>query len=206
MTEKDTKRYWERREGGKSSALMMVFIITIIVMLVVVTVMAGYGYAKYQEWARQPQIHVERSLFEFHDDVYEEQVNITAHVYLRNRGDKDTGPLELEWLIMPADRAADNIYIFKGRKEVESMKVDETMEITFDLRLPTGEYRIAFRTYEEDYFGYEGRQSLTVGEEDVEERAGADDEKWTEEAVPSLSFFFVILITLITTIIWRKRR
>ncbi len=185
---------------------MMVFIITIILMLVVVTFMAGYGYAKYSEWTTRPEIHVEKSLFQFHDEVYEDKVNITAHVTLNNRGDKDTGLLELEWMIMPAADASDNVFILRGEKEVDPMDIGETRDIILDFSLPMGDYRIAYRTYEDGYFGYEGRQSLSVGEDDTQAREGAEDERWTEESTPFLSLLISILTMLITTIIWRKRR
>ncbi len=206
--EKEQERFWERKADGKSSTLMIGFIISVIVMLVVVIIMAGYGYARYQDWTRRPQIHVERSLFKYHEEVHEGKVNITVHVFLKNHGEKETGPLELEWLVMPYARARDNYYIESGRRPVESMDVDETINVTFDLKLPVGSYFIAYRTYEGGYFSYEGRQSLTVTDEDVEEEAPVADEADRDAAdyAPSIPFIVVLITLLFVTLIRRKRR
>ncbi len=201
------ERFWERKADDKSSTLMIGFIITIIVMLVVVTIMAGYGYARYQDWTRRPHIHVERSLFKFHDEVHDDKVNITVHVFLRNRGEKDTGPLELEWLIMPSDWARDNYFIERGRRPVESMDVDETINVTLEFRLSEGDYRIVYRTYEDGYFSYEGRQSLSVTDEDVEEEAPPADDAARADAddMPSIPFVLVLIILVFVTLIRRKK-
>ncbi len=207
MTEKkEDERFWERRSDKRSSTLMMVFIITIITMLVVVTVMAGYGYAKYRDWTMRPEIEAAGGLFVF-QDVYEDKVNITVRVDLRNNGDSETGDLELEWLIMESRGARDNLFKEEGRKSVAPIGVDETLRVEFDLRLSTGTYIIAYRTYEDGYFSYEGRQALSVLDTDVEEPAPPAEEtdRGFADEIPSISFVVVVLILLSVTLLRRRK-
>ncbi len=200
----EKKRYWERSSGSASSKLMMGFILAVIVMLVVVSVVAGYGYIRYRELSRRPEIHVERGLFEFHREGEDDTVNITAHVTMVNRGDKDSGPLELEYMVMPADRASENIFISQDRFPVDSIDVDESIQVSFNLTLSVGNYRIAYRSYEDEFFSYEARQTLRVREDDIPED-DIEDEYAMDEDMPFVSAGTMILIIIITAIVWRKK-
>lgn len=184
---------------------MMTFIITIIIMLIVVTIMAGHGYAKYREWTRRPQIHVERSLFIYHDEIHEGKINITANVYLINQGESDTGTLELEWLIMPLNKARHNSFVERGQTTVDPMSIEERSNVSIEFRLSEGDYRIAYRTYEDGYFSYEGRQTLRVLAEDVEEAPSAEEEDRADDHTPATSFAIFGISLILITLAWRKR-
>ncbi len=173
-------------------------------MLVVVSAVAGYGYLRYRELAERPEIHVERGLFEFHREGEGDTVNITAHVTLVNRGDKDSGRLELEYLVMPANRASENIIISRGRVPVTPIGVDESVGVSFNLTLSVGDYRIAYRSYEDDFFSYEARQSLRVREDDIPED-DIEDEYRVEEDTPFISAATMIFIIILAVLIWRKK-
>ncbi len=198
------KRYWERSTSKKSSRLMISFIVSLIVMLVVVSVVAGYGYIRYRELSERPEIYVERGLFEFHREGGDDTVNITAYVTMVNSGDKDSGPLELEYMVMPADRASENIFIHQDRFPVDPIAVDESVQVSFNLTLSVGNYRMAYRSYEDDFFSYEARQGLRVKEDDIPED-DIEDEYAMDEETPFVSAATMILIIIITAVIWGKK-
>lgn len=193
-------RYWQRSTEQKSSRIMLIFVAVLIVMLIVVISMSVYGYSRYQKWKTRPKIYVNRGLFEFSNEAYQGEVNITTHVFLNNKGDEKSGELTLEWMIMESNRSSQNVYEKRGHLDVDPIEVDGNREVTFDMSLEPGRYVISYRTYEEGYFSYEGRQTIEVRESDLpDEKEGAEDERRPPGDAPSLSVisFLSIVVTFV---------
>lgn len=199
-------RYWERTGDDSSHRLMIIFVSVIIAMLVILIVMGGYGYAKLQEWNERPRIQVEEGLFKFHHDQNtSEGVNITVHLTLMNKGEEDADDLTLEWIIMNSSKQYHNIFMERAERPIDPIPKNTESEVTFNLTLPKGAYTIAYRTYEEGYFSYEGRQSFEVTAEDIPEtQEGADDEKSGADEAPGLSTAVLIILITIYAIYRRK--
>lgn len=201
----EEKRYWERSSGTTSSRLMFGFIIVVIVMLVVISAVAVNGYMRYRELIARPEIHVERGLFDFHREGEEDTVNITAQITLVNKGRADSGQLELEYFVMPADLASQNIFISHDRIAVDNIGVDESTQVYLDLALPVGNYRMVYRSYEDGLFSYEARQSLRVLEDDIPEADVDEDHRSDAFDSPFVSAPTLLFLIIVAALIWWKK-
>lgn len=192
-------RFWERKSGSESRYILIAFITMIVIMMIVVISMGAYGYYSWQEWKSGPKIRVQEGLFEF-DEPTGDEANITVHLTVINNGEKKSGDIELEWLIMELDRADDNILFSRGSVSFEPVGPSQREEVQFNTTLGVGDYMLAYRVYDDGLFSYEARQSLEVTSSDVEQ-----GEAKTEEVPEFPSLVIPVLSVLVLLIIYRKR-
>ncbi len=161
------KRYWQK-EGDKSSRnLFLSFIAVTIVMAIIVVSLGVYTYVSWQSLKERPKLRAEEAQFEFHNAT-KKGANITVHLTLVNQGEENADSLRLEWLVMKKVNSSENIVFQNGGKQLSGLKSGSSKEVTFKIILPKSEYTIAYRTYEDELFTYEGRQDFFVTAEDAE--------------------------------------
>ncbi len=209
VEEKDSEedqKYWKSSTNKSSERLFLTFVTVFIIMLIITVSLGVYTFIRYQELHERPKIRAENALFEFENTTTDE-ANITVHLTLVNEGEKKSGDLTLEWILMEKEREDENIFLIKGEKDIEPIERDGEQEVTFDLRLKQGDFTIGYRTYDEDIFSYEGRQDIQVTEDDVSEGIPEDEkEGLDEEATPMISGPIALIVIVITALIWSKIR
>ncbi|GEM_PF-3265754 len=196
-------RYWRKKGDKTSRNLLLSFITLIIVFAIVVISLSIYTYVSWQNLKERPELRALEGKFEF-QNATEEEVNITVHLTLANEGEKTADDPELEWFIMKREDSKENIVFREGNKSLSSLKSGSSRDITFKISLPVGGYRIAYRTYENGLFTYEGKQDITVTERDIERGSPGPTEEdeglATEEAVPMVSTPVILLILILCAI------
>lgn len=205
-------RYWQKEGDKKSKSIFLSFIVVTVVVLLLVVSLGVYTYISWRDLKERPDLRAEEGKFFFHDptNATEGKANITVHLTLVNEGEEKAESIELEWFVMEQQNSSDNIIFTEGNRSIPSIKRGSSKEITFKLLLPEGDYKIAYRTYEEDLFTYEGRQDFMVNEDDIkrgtpgasdeDEGAGAED----GGAIPMISTpLFLLIIVLYAVFRWR---
>ncbi|MFO7791561.1 MAG: hypothetical protein R6W73_01080 [Candidatus Saliniplasma sp.] len=204
----DGQKYWKSSTNKSSERLFLTFVTVFIIMLIITISLGIYTYMRYQELHERPQIRAEDALFEFKESTSSDEVNITVHLTLVNKGEEKSGDLTLEWIVMEFEREDENIFLIKEEKELEPMGKDEEREVRFDITLQEGSFTIGYRTYDEDIFSYEGRQDIEVTEDDVSEGVPEDEKEGADEdgATPMLSAPIALIVIVITALLWSKMR
>ncbi len=202
--EGDSKRFWQNKGDERSQFIFVSFVAVILIMLVVMLSTGAYGYYSWQEWKRGPQIRVDEGLFEFNNNETNEGADITIHLTLINQGERGSGSITLEWLIMERVEANDNIIFDNGNILIPSMNPETSRKETFDVSLPQGEFVLAYRVYDDQLFSYEARQNLIVRADDVS--SGSPE----TVSVPEFSMILVPVVAIITMFIilrsWYHKR
>ncbi len=180
----------------------MSFVTVSIVMLIVVVSLGVYTYISWQSLKERPELKAEEAQFKFHDAT-KEGANITVHLTLLNEGDEDAQSLRLEWLIMKREDSSTNIVYEDGNKFISELKSGNSKEVTFKLSLPESNYTVAYRTYEDGLFTYEGRQDFFVREEDTDRGSpGAEDESEGAGAdgTPMISTPIILIVVVVYSV------
>ncbi len=198
--EGDSKRYWQSKGEERSQLIYVSFVIVIVLMLVVVVSMGAYGYYSWQEWKRGPQIRVEEGLFEFRVNEVDEKADITVHLSLINQGERDSGDIKLEWLVMERRDVNNNLLLENGSASIAPITSESTRKEAFDISLSQGDYVIAYRVYDDQLFSYEARQNIFVRQDDV------SSESPDTVSVPEFSQLILpIIVVLLLFIVYRRR-
>lgn len=203
----DEDRYWKRGNKKSTETLFLSFVIVTVALVIIVASVGIFSYIKWQEMKEGPKIRAEEALFEFKENDDNKTANITCHITLINKGEKNSEDLELEWIIMNKSESSDDIYILKDKKSVEAISKNGKDRTKFDMKLEPGNYTISYRIYEENLFSYEGRQDITVKQGDVEEYS--DPEKYKEgdaEDTPMISSPILIIVILVSVFIYTIMR
>lgn len=199
----DADRYWKRGNKKSSETLFLSFVVVTVALVVIVASVGIFSYIKWQDMKEGPKIRAEEALFEFKENEDNKTANITCHLTLINKGEKNSENLELEWIIMNKSESSDDVYILKDKKNVEPISKNGEDRTKFDMRLEPGNYTISYRVYEENLFSYEGRQDITVTQDDVEEYS--DPKRYKEgdaEDTPMISSPILIIIVLVSVFIY----
>ncbi len=198
--EGDPKRFWQSKTDERSQFIFISFVLVIIFMLIVVISMGAYGYYSWLGWKEGPQIRVDEGLFEFSMNDTHPEADITIHLTLINQGEKESGSVRLEWLVMESTDAKDNIVFESGSLMFQPITSESTRKETFDVSLPQGDYVIAYRVYDDQLFSYEARQNIFVRSDDV------SSESPETISVPEFPVLMVpILIILLIFALYRRR-
>lgn len=201
----DNQKYWRSSSNKSSERLFLTFVTVFIIMLIITVSLGIYTFIRYQELHERPKIRAENALFGF-ENTQTEEANITVHLTLVNEGEKKSGDLKLEWIVMEKEREDENTFLTKGEKDIEPIDKDGEQEVTFDLKLQQGDYTIGYRTYDEDIFSYEGRQDIQVTEEDVTEDIPEDEKEGLDEDTPMISGPIALIVIVLVAVLWSKIR
>ncbi|MEF8874991.1 MAG: CARDB domain-containing protein [Candidatus Thermoplasmatota archaeon] len=197
-------RYWQKEGDRTSRNILLTFVTLTIVMAIVVISLGVYTYVSWQELKKRPNLRAQEARFEF-QNATDGEVNITVHLSLQNEGRKKAADPKLEWFIMKRNVSEDDIVFKEGNRSLSSLNSGEERDITFKVVLSKGEYRIAYRTYEDDLFTYEGRQDITVTQEDIERGStGPTDEEDGAGAgagVPMISTPVILVILVLCAVL-----
>lgn len=203
----DEKRYWRKGNKKSTETLFLSFIVVTIALVIIVSSVGIFSYLKWQDMKEGPKIRAEKALFEFKENDDNQTANITCHLTLKNKGEKKSEDLNLEWIIMDKNQSSDDIYILKNSKDVDPISKNGEDSTKFDIKLKPGDYTIAYRIYEDELFSYEGRQDITVTKDDVEEYTDPEEYREGEGAgTPMISTPLVVVVLLISVFIYSIRR
>ncbi len=206
--ENEKDPYWRKEEDKKSKNIFLSFVAVTVVILLLVVSLGVYTYISWRDLQERPKLRAQEGKFEFHNAT-DGKANITVHLTLVNEGEEKADSIDLEWFVMEQENSSDNVIFTEGNRSISSIKSGDSKDITFKLVLPKGAYKIAYRTYEEDLFTYEGRQDFMVKEEDTERGTpGASDEDDGAgvggDGMPMISTPLILLIIVLYAVFrWR---
>ncbi len=204
--EEEDKPYWERTGSKSSQRLFLTFIAVVVIMLIIIVSLSIFSYMKWQDLKERPDIKAEEGLFEYVEATGDGKAKVRVHLTLVNQGEEKSEDLQLEWMIMNESEAHDDIFLDKGTTSVSAIPEGESREVTFDITLPRGEYIIAYRTYEDQLFSYEGRQYFRVTQEDTSRDKPEDEKEGAGADTPMLPVTIFIAIVILLAIFRKYNR